>query len=149
ASGLVRVDSLKLATEQVTGLVSTAVDLAAWRFDNEWQLSFAKVSDAPAMTVSIAGPVGEAERSLGVRELKTFMTMKALNEDMIRVEEMERRAREQLRLEQEELQKAEDEARRRREERERARGVTTIVPQGALDPPLALPPPASGSTGDN
>src|SRR5690606_7297818 len=55
----------------------------------------------------------------------------------------------QLRLEQEELQKAEDEARRRREERERARGVTTIVPQAALDPPLALPPPASGSTGDN
>ena len=145
ASGLVRVDALKVATESVTGRVSTVVDLAAWRFDNEWQLAFDKISDAPAMTVSIAGPLGDGERSLDIRELKTFLTMKALNEDMIRLEEMERRAREQIRLEEEALQKAEDEARRRREEEDRKRGVTTITPQSPLDQPVV--PPRSGSNG--
>jgi hypothetical protein len=147
ASGLVRVDPVKVATESVTGRVSTIIDLAAWRFDNEWQLSFAKISDAPAMTVSIAGPLGDGERSLDIRELKTFLTMKALNEDMIRLEEMERRAREQIRLEEEALQKAEDEARRRREEQDRARGGTTLTPQSPLDQPVV--PPLSGAVRSN
>ncbi len=95
-SGLVRLDPAEIQGADVKGRVTTKLDLPAWRMDSEWRLSFNSLNNAPPLVLVFAGPVGDVARTVDTRDLKAFLTVKALQEDMEKLEELERRAREEL-----------------------------------------------------
>ena len=76
--------------------MTTKFDLPAWRMDSEWRLSFDSLGNVPPLVLMFAGPVGDVARTVDTRDLKAFLTVKALREDMDKLEELERRAREEL-----------------------------------------------------
>ncbi len=95
-SGLVRLDPADIQGADIKGRVTTKLDLPAWRMDSEWRLSFNSLNNAPPLVLVFAGPVGDVARTVDTRDLKAFLTVKALQEDMEKLEELERRAREEL-----------------------------------------------------
>ncbi len=172
-NGVAEFEPVKIASQAISGTARLKIDLPSWQYDSDWRLQLEKYPNAPPLKMVLEGRVGEMSRAFDNQDLKSFLTVKVLQEDMVKLEEQERRARELLAKDQaalEALEKAtkeraererkakekaakekaaKEKAEREKEARNRAAGADTtaepVTPSGSgLDSPV-LPPGANGT----
>ncbi len=120
-SGVAEFEPVKIASEEVSGTTRLKIDLASWQYDSDWRLQLEKFPNAPPLRMVLEGRVGEMTRTFDNQDLKSFLTVKVLQEDMVKLEEQERRARELLAKDQEALEALEKATKERAERSRKAK----------------------------
>lgn len=136
ASGVLRTRNVQLETPSATSFASLRLDLAPLAIDAELTLAVPSAAGAgeeepPQVSLTFAGPVLDPERGLDVSALSGFLTVRAFEQEVERLErlqadisERERLSREMRRMNEERARaerEAEEERRRAEEEAEAAR----------------------------
>ncbi|MYZ50176.1 AsmA family protein, partial [Propylenella binzhouense] len=119
-SGVVRVSTVSVDAESATVLGSASLDLNAMRLASDWSLKVAageKVAGAsPEVGLAFAGPVTHPERTIDVTPLVGYLSVRAFEREVERVEKLQDEILERdrlmrlLRLEREEARRRADAA---------------------------------------
>ncbi len=117
ASGVIRGRNIRLDTDALDSFASVVVDLTEMGIDSEWTLRVASGEDGRTREVGIvfAGPLDAPERSVNVNPLLGYLTVRAFEQEVRRLEELQAEILERERLGRELLRIGEDRRRRERE----------------------------------
>ncbi len=182
SGGVLRARNVSVSTESATTLGGASIDLGAMTLDSSWTLAVdpgpeERVAGAePQVAIAFTGPLADPTRRIDATGLTGYLTVRAFEREVRRIEEMqadilekERFAREARRLrelearrererkaaaEAEARRKAEDAARRKAEEEALKKavdgmgGMNLNAGRGEAGP-LILVPPLGGITAPN
>jgi hypothetical protein len=157
-AGVLRSRNVAVESEGVATLASAKLDLATLTLDSDWSFAVTRPLDPnvkappPQVGLSFAGPIAAPKRSLDVAGLQGFLTVRAFEKEVERIEAMQadilekqRFGRELIRLGQERRRRErEAEAARAAEERAKAEAAARAKREAEEEAELAGSKPAAG-----
>nr|WP_281379108.1 AsmA family protein [Chthonobacter rhizosphaerae] len=124
SSGTLRAPNLVVSSGTATTSGSAVLDLPRWRLESDWQLAVDPGADAvagavPQVALLFRGPIDDPSRTVDVTSFTAFLTLRAFEAEVERVEVMQADIQERELLRRT-LQRSEDAAVRRRRAEEAA-----------------------------
>ena len=151
SSGVARARNVKVDTDSVDSFASASVDLTILGLDSEWSMKLAdeEATDGRTREVGIvfAGPVSSPSRSIDVNPLLGYLTVRAFEQEVERLENLQSQINERQRLRRELIRLGQERVRREREtqehrlqqETEQSGAEETPSPETAQDPEASSP----------
>ncbi|MDQ4059482.1 MAG: AsmA-like C-terminal region-containing protein, partial [Pseudomonadota bacterium] len=125
SAGVARSRNVAVEAEGVATLASARLDLSALTLDSEWTFAVTRPLDQktkaqpPQVALAFAGPIAAPSRTLDVSALLGFLTVRAFEKEVERIEAMQSEILERQRLGRD-LQRQREERRRREREAQEA-----------------------------
>ncbi|WP_261616217.1 AsmA-like C-terminal region-containing protein [Microbaculum marinisediminis] len=123
-SGILRASTIRIDAEALTSFASATVDLPVLGLDSEWTLrTDAEEEGGRSREVGVvfAGPIDAPTRQIDVSPLLGYLTVRAFEQEVERLETLQSEILERQKLGRELIRQGEERARRARESQERAR----------------------------
>lgn len=122
SSGVLRASNIRIDSDALGSFASATVDLAQLAIDSEWTLRVGGGADSRVREVAVvfAGPLAEPERRIDVNPLLGYLTVRAFERDVERLEALQAEILERQRLGRELLRQGQERVRRERDAAARA-----------------------------
>jgi uncharacterized protein involved in outer membrane biogenesis len=133
-SGVLRVNNINVTSQRAQAAGSASLDFGRWTMDADWTLKVdpgknGVVGAQPQVGVLFRGPIDQPKRTLDVTPLSAFLTLRAFEREVERVEDLQQDIIERQRF-QRELKREKDERARRDQEQKAAEAAAR---QKAID----------------
>jgi len=123
ASGVVRASNIRIDTDALDSFASATIDLPELQLSSEWTLQVTDDEEASRtreVAVVFSGPLDQPQRRIDVSPLLGYLTVRAFEQEVERLENLQAEILERQRLGRELIRQGQERVRREREEAERA-----------------------------